>query len=212
MLHREPASLTILTDKELLEALCTDQDDHRFYEAFIERFLTDVTQICARICNSRNIDRHVGQQIAHQVFERVRKYKSFKSDEIHLPNERAAILAYLNRIATRLFYDHHKQSKKELVNHKTYFEEILSGNGQCINVRHLKEIKDLASLLFKQLNKKEQQVILADIEYKKHHRYLPDDVTERLALELGIQKSTVRKIRERAINKIKSFLNGINQQ
>ena len=65
--------------------------------------------------------------------------------------------------------------------------------------------------ILKKLNKKEQTVILTDIEHKKFQKYLPDDVTEDLTLKLGIKKETVRKIRERAIVKIKEAINEFNE-
>jgi DNA-directed RNA polymerase sigma subunit (sigma70/sigma32) len=52
---------------------------------------------------------------------------------------------------------------------------------------------------------------LADLEYKRHYKYLPDDVIDGLATELNIKRDTVRKIRERAIEKIKDAINEINQ-
>lgn len=58
----------------------------------------------------------------------------------------------------------------------------------------------------------ERRVILTDLEYKKHHKYLPDDITEQLSKELGVKKDTVREIREPAIEKIKSWIDEINRQ
>jgi len=62
------------------------------------------------------------------------------------------------------------------------------------------------------LNFKEQRVILTDLEYKRHHKYLPDDVIDTLAKQLNIKKDTVRKIRERAIEKIKKAIYEINKE
>jgi hypothetical protein len=53
--------------------------------------------------------------------------------------------------------------------------------------------------------------VLRDVEYKRHHKYLPDDVNESLSKELCIKKDTIRKIRERAIKKIKNAIDEINK-
>ena len=66
-------------------------------------------------------------------------------------------------------------------------------------------------LILKKLNPKERKVLIKDIEYKRHQKYLPNDVIISLALELNVKRDTVRKIRERAIEKIKKAIDEINQ-
>ena len=53
--------------------------------------------------------------------------------------------------------------------------------------------------------------MLADIDYKRGQKYLLDDISEILAEELGVKKDTIRKIRERAIEKINKAIDEINQ-
>lgn len=201
-----------LSDVNLLGLLCSSSDDELLYEQFVRRFLKDVEDECTRLCKRRKLDTHVGLQIAHETFERIRKYKSFKSDQIKLSNERKAIQAYLNRISTSLFNNYHASNRNKETNHKTYFEDILDSI-ECspADVKALKNQKDLSILIFKKLNAKEQKIILTDLEYKRHHKYLPDDVIDVLAEELNIKRDTIRKIRERAIEKIKNAINEINQ-
>lgn len=201
-----------LSDVHLLELLCSSDDDQLLYEQFVNRFIKDVQGECLRLCERRKLDTHVGIQIAHETFERLRKYKSFKVDQIKLTNERKAILAYLNRISTTLFSSYYTHEKNRGTVHKTYFDDILNAT-ECSpgDVKALKKQKDLSVFIFKKLNPKEQKIILADLEYKRHHKYLPDDVIDSLAEELNIKRDTVRKIRERAIEKIKNAINEINR-
>jgi DNA-directed RNA polymerase specialized sigma24 family protein len=206
-----PASIVLLNDIQLLELLCSREDDNLAYKHFVERFLPDVTEECNRICKARKLDSHIGIQISHDTFERVRKYKSFKKDEIRLPNQRKGIIVYLMRISIRLFDDHHRMEKRKDITHKTYFEEILDEVNPNIDVKDLKNKKDLAVFIFNKLNPKEKKVILTDLEYKKHQKYLPDDVTTTLATEMNVKNDTVRKIRNRAIEKIKKAIDEINQ-
>ncbi len=209
----EANQITKISDLELLINLCSSSDDDKLYPEFVKRFLPEIKEECLKICNKRKLDKHVGIDIAHKTFERVRKYKSFKTDEINKPNTRKGILVYLFRVSTRLFNDHYRKQKKdeEFVNHKTYFENIFDPEIIQHNPAKLKQIKDQSLQIFNQLNNKEQAVVLADIEYKKFHKYLPDDVNESLAVELGVKKDTLRKIRERAIIKIKNAINEISQ-
>lgn len=204
-------NITNLQDIELLERLCSSDDDDLLYSQFLNRFLPDVEKECSRICNSRKLDSHVGKQIAHETFERVRKYKSFTKDQIKLANERKAIIVYLNRISLSLFNDFYNNEHKKEIVHKTYFDDIISPDSQAIDVKDLKKKKDLALLIFKKLNKKEQTILLADIEHKRHQKYLPDNVLDNLAKDLNIKRDTVRKIRERAIQKIKQAIDEINE-
>lgn len=199
------------TDIQLLELLCSAENDGLIFSEFVRRFLPDVNFECEKICNQRKLDKHVGKQIAHETFERVRKYKSFKSDKINLEDDRKAVLVYLFKVSTSLFNDYHRKEKYVVPNHRTYFEDLVTTINPKIDVKELKMKHDIASQLFNKLNKKEQRVVLTDLEYKKHHKYLPDDVTYSLATELGVKVPTVRKIRERAIDKLKNAINEINE-
>jgi len=117
---RPDLNLNMLSDMELLSLLCSSKDDNELYENFVGRFLPDVQKECKRICERRKLDPHVGLQIAHETFERLRKYKSFRQDEIKLPNERRAILVYLYRFCVRLFNTYQQNEHKEEINHKSY--------------------------------------------------------------------------------------------
>lgn len=200
-----------LSDIKLLEVLCSEEQDDSIYRVFVSRFFPDVKNECERICKVRKIDQHIGNGIAHDAFERCRKYKSFRVDEITMPDNRKAILVYLFRICYRLFYDYHKKLKVQDVQHRTYFDDIFESISRT-DVKALKKQKDLAVIIFKKLSKKEQIVVLKDIEYKRHHKYLPDDVLEALAEQLNVKKDTIRKIRARAIIKINQAINEINGQ
>ena len=204
-------SIIKMNDVVLLEQLCSAEDDHHYYEQFVTRFSSELQEESNRICKVRRLNNHVGIQIANETFERVRKYKSFKKDEIKLPNDRKAILAYLKKISIRLFNDYHRKLSSKEVTHRTYFEDILLASNSNIDIQTLKDKKDIALQIFKKLNIKEQKVVLTDIEYKKHQKYLSDDVTSVLAEELSIKPATIRKIRERAIIKIKKAIDEINQ-
>lgn len=204
-------NLIHLTDVALLEKLCSSDDDYELYNEFVKRFLTDITAHCADVCKKRNLESHVGKQIAHETFSNVRKYKSFKKDGIKLPDDRTAILVYLKRISVNLFNDFHNKNKKKTIIHKTYFDDILEANEDKLDAVSLKDKKEFALFIFSKLNKKEQTVILADIEHKKFQKYLPDDITEDLSVKLNVKKETIRKIRERAIEKIKAAINEFNE-
>ncbi|WPQ63811.1 hypothetical protein SIO70_02925 [Chitinophaga sancti] len=204
--------LAIIPDLELLEKLCSTQEDQELYAEFVSRFVEEVVIYCCDICKKRNIESHVGKQIAHDVFERVRKYKSFKADEIKIPNHRTAILVYLKRISISLFNNFHNENKRTDIIHKTYFDDIFESVEKSPDALGLKDKKDFALFIFGRLNKKEQTVILADIEHKKFQKYLPDDITQNLSAQLGVKKESIRKIRERAIEKIKKAINEFNEK
>jgi len=200
-----------MSDVQLLVHLCSTDDDQHHYDLFVKRFLPDVQIHCCRVCTVRKLDNHVGQQIAHETFERVRKYKSYTREGSKVPDDRKAILCYLKRISTRLFNDHHNIEKRKDIIHKSYFDDILQAASEAVDVKALKNKKDVAMFIYGKLNKKEQAVVLKDIEYKKHQKYLPDDVTATLATELNVMPDTIRKIRARAIEKIKTAINEVNK-
>lgn len=197
-----------MPDAILLEKLCSEEDDALLYAEFSKRFLPDLEKECAEICKGRKLHPHIGRQIAHDTLEKVRKYKKFRIDQVVVNDAHKGILVYLFRISINLFNDYHRKTKasQDQVFHKTYFENILE-SATISDTFELKEKKDFALKLFKALNTKEQKVILTDIEYKKFHKYLPDDVNQRLAEELGVKSSSIRKIRERAIAKLQNLIN-----
>jgi len=212
MLNREDQvfpELKKLDDISLLELLCKT-DNNEVYDEFVNRFYRDVLEQCEIKCKSRNIDLHIGKQIAHETFERVRKYKSFNKSKLNTKNQRKAILGWLYRFLIRLFYDYHNSQKNKKVQNNSYFDD-LAEYAETINVENLVFKRDLAIIIYNKLNKKEKEVVLTDLEYKKGQKYLPDDVSETLANSLGVKKGTIRKIRQRAINKIKLALDEINQ-
>jgi DNA-directed RNA polymerase specialized sigma24 family protein len=206
--------LTLLSDLDLLIALCSEQSDDSIYSEFVKRFLPDVKAECLRIGERRKVDKHVSIQIALDTFEKARKYKTFKEDEIKIPDSRKAILVYLFRIAVNQFNDYYNKEKKKQdnFNHKTYFDDLIQLKGAEDSPEDLLRKKELALSVLNKLNKKEKAVILADFEHKKHQKYLPDDINEQLAGELGIKKDTIRKIRERGLSKIKKAIDEINRQ
>lgn len=201
-----------LSDVQLLEHICTSGDDQFHYEQFIKRYLGEIQANCDRICTRRKLDKHIGQQIAHETFERVRKYKSYTREGSKIQDDKKAILSYLKRISTHLFNDYYNLEKKKYIHHKSYFDEISLATSQNVDIKALLNKKETALFIFSKLNKKEQAVVLKDIEFKKHQKYLPDDVTASLAKELKVKPDTIRKIRARAIEKIKNAINEVNKK
>lgn len=202
--------IKILSDINLLELLCSETDDSLLYEEFVGRFLPDIQRECEKRCKARKLDPHIGTQISHEIFERVRKYKTFRKDKIHLEDDRKGIIVYLLRISTSLFNDYYREQHKSLQLHRTYFDDLFDLATSKSNPIELKGQKDFALKILQKLNKNEQKVILADLEYKRNSKYLPDDVTETLSEQLGVEKDTIRKIRKRAIKKLKDFINEFN--
>jgi RNA polymerase sigma factor (sigma-70 family) len=197
----------------LLTSLCSSHEDDVLFQEFVRRFLPELEADCIRVSRQRKLDTHIGREIAHDVFEKLRKYKSFKTDQVRANSSHQGILVYLFGIARNLFNDWHntnKRNKSDYVN-KTYFDELTESLPADSHGADLEWKRDLAVKIFKTLNKKEQAVVLADIDHKKYGKYLPDEVTENLALTLGVKNDTIRKIRERAISKIKKAIDEINQ-
>lgn len=205
-------NLRLRSDVELLIDLCSVECDDAVYSEFVRRFLPDLTKECLQICKKRKLDQHIGLEIAHDTFEKARKYKSFRSDQVKSPESRKGILVYLYRIATNLFNDYHNREKKNhVIVQKSYFDDLFCPQEKGASPEKLLEIRDTALHVFRNLSKNEQKVVLTDLQYKKHQKYLPDDVNERLAEEMNVKKGTIRKIRERAIIKIKKSIDEINQ-
>lgn len=209
LLLKAQIDLLHLNDIELLELLCSEDEDI-VYNEFVNRFYKIVETECLLKCKKRKIDSHVGQQILHETFERVRKYRSFKRENLKIKDPRRAVKTYVYSILSNLFYDYHNQVNKPIISHDFYFNDFKAKLDK-INPERLKEIKDLSEFIFKKLNFKEKEVILTDLETKKHRKYLSSDTTECLAKRLKVKNATIRKIRERAIHKINEAINNLNE-
>lgn len=190
--------------------LCTTEDDTAPYKEFVQRFHLELKQICRRKCELRKLDQHIGETIVHEVFERVRKYKSFKRDHFRGVNGHKWVLAYLYRSASRLFLNHHNEQKRQEELPDNYLDDLRS-EAKAIDPAQLQEVKNRTAAALKKLTPKELAVVLADHQYKKHTKYLPDDVILALSEQLGVKPATIRKLRERAIKKLNQAINEINE-
>lgn len=197
-----------LTDNDLLEYICFSKDDEVAYCEFVNRFIKDCQSICEKLCARRRLDNHIGLQIASDTFEKVRRYKSYKKP-VGCLDEKKAIIGFLYKIALNLFNDHYNKAKRGNEPHSTYFDTF-TANTTDLTDSLLK--KEITAQIFKKLNEKERTVILIDFEYKKHHKYLPDSIIEKLATELNVKPATIRKIRERAILKVQKAIDEYNEQ
>lgn len=202
-------SIRDLSDLQLLCSLCASDNDQALYTELVNRFLPEVKEKCRRKGELQNLDKHIDEGIAHEVFERVRTYKSFNEAKIRNANEHKAVLAYLCSIAGNLFVDHFRRSKQQNTPHPTYFDQLRQQAGP-IDPARLKDIKEMSKSIFQKLTRNEQAVVLADLDNKKYGKYLPDEVTSSLSERLNVKPATIRKIRERAKLKIMNTLRELN--
>lgn len=186
--------------------LCSTEDDNAIFEEFANRYMPELKELCERLCRIRRIDTHVAGEVAVDALNNVRKYKKFTRDKIKITNDHRAVLVYLNRIVIRLLDDRYRQQKKSSIVHRTYFDDLMDHGKSTVDPKLLKSVRDTSIEIISTLTPREQRVVLTDLEYKKHHKYLPDDVTESLARELGVKKDTIRALRKRAVEKIQKAI------
>lgn len=200
----------LIDDIGLLE-LIRDQDDDQAYKEFVNRFLPGVKEECVNKCKLRNVDKHVGEQISHETFEKVRKSKSFDPNRLNGSDTRKAINGWLYRISLNLFYDYHNSQKPDQAIPESYFDELLV-HGERADAKTLADQRDFTKKILGCLTEKEREVIITDYEWKRSKKYLPRDINASLAERIGVKKESVRKIRERAIKKIKKAIDDFNQK
>ena len=209
--YKSKSHFNELSDVQLFEYICIEEENPEAYEVFVERFFPQVRKGCLRRCAKRKLDKHIGEQIAHETLERVYKYKSFNKDKLRELNNRSSIMGYFYRVSSNLFYDYHKKNNKTTVINRTYFDDIKDKLAKNAEGKQLYTIKENTEKVLKKLSPRERAVIFKDIEYKKHHLHLPKDVNKDLADELSVKTATIRKIRERAIKKINLAIDEINK-
>lgn len=204
--------LASLPDLALLELLCASADDDLIYDHFVSRFLPDLKAECRRICAKRKLDNHLGNQIAHECFERIRAAKTFSVKKANVTNPRKAILVYLFQCANNRFIDYYKRDKKAILERRSYLDDIQDEIAESLDPEDLDRKQKLTDIILLKLSPNERKVIIADAEYKRGQSYLPDEVLEDLAFEMKVKPDTIRKIRERGLQKIKKAIDEINQK
>lgn len=197
-----------LDDISLLEYLC-DSKCEVAYEEFVTRYYKIVKEQCLFKCKQRKLDKHIGEEIAHDTFEKVKRTNSFKREKLKGSDPVKAITGWLYRILNNQFYDYHNSKKKLDAPDESYFSELAQEFAES-HPDELMDLKEFAETILSKLNKKEKEVVLTDFEYKRGRKYLPPDINESLAVRIGVKPGTVRKIRERAIVKIKLAINEFN--
>lgn len=190
--------------------LIRDDGDEIAYQEFVSRFLPKVKDECVNKCKLRKIDKHIGIQIAHDTFEKVKNSRSFKREKLNGGGSKNAIIGWLYRISSNLFYDYHNSKTNNNQFNESYFDD-LKGYAKEASVNSNAEIRDITEIMLKKLNFKEREVLITDIEYKRSQKYLPKDVNEYLSNRLNVKKSSIRKIRERAVKKIKNAIDELNK-
>lgn len=200
-----------LSDADLLEYICTTDNEEVGYNEFVNRYSKDINDICKKLCKWRNLNEHVGTQIAHDAFERVIRLKSYKKENSR-SNNKKAILGFFYTVCLNLFNDYYNKNKNkdEYVSQPNYFDQISESFKDTPQSNETK--KEIAAKILKKLNPKEIRVLTVDIEYKRHQKYLPDEIISELCEELNVKEAGIRKIRERAITKIKREIDVINGQ
>ena len=196
------------SDADLLEFICSNDDNDLAYSDFVNRYIKDVQNECVKICDRRKLDKHIGLQIAHEAFEKIKKYRSFDRTKLKGDSERRSILGFMYVICLNLFKDHHKKKKETNTTLTSYFDDLAST--VKLDVKNNKQIKDFTLRILKKLNPKEIRVLQTDLEYKRHQKYLPDEVVASLCEELNVHESGIRKLRERLTVKIKKEIDAIN--
>lgn len=196
-------------DVKLLE-LIRDNNDIQAFNEFVKRYHPTITEHCITKCKLRKLDKHIGIQIAHDTFDKIKKSKSFKKEKLNGADSKSAIFGWLFRISSNLFYDYHNSQKKDNNINESYFDELFD-KAKEISVDSLEEKRNISLEIISKLNLKEREVIITDLEYKRSQKYLPDEVTESLANRIGVKKSSIRKIRERALLKLKKAIDEINK-
>lgn len=205
----ETKELQHQSDTELLEFICSNDANDLSYGAFVNRYIKDVETECIKICERRKLDKHIGLQITHDAFAKIKKYRSFNKSKLKGNNERRAILGFIYVICINLFKDHHNRSNNDTTTNTTsYFDDLK--NTIKFDVRNNQQIKDYTLRILKKLNAKEIRVLQTDVEYKRHHKYLPDEVVVALCEELNVKEAGIRKLRERLTVKIKKEIDVIN--
>lgn len=148
-----------------------------------------------------------------RVFERAETYKPSGSSDVDV--QRRNVLAWVGAIANNLCLDHFRHPDTRLVlvdewaddTEPTHREEV----EECF---HLSDELRLIHEAMDTLTAREQEVLRVTMAYWKtdgSQQRLPNDVAEDLARSWETTSANIRKIRERAMKKVREFVEAAQQ-
>jgi DNA-directed RNA polymerase specialized sigma24 family protein len=180
------------------------------FRAFIIRFREYLQRLCRRVASSYGYDSYVGDEVAEETFRKFRGAKSFSPEKCKTKNIDKCIKLYLSRTAYRAFADHYRQENnrspftgdEEPVYDLPMIDDLDLEPERLAILKKKDEI--LRDILYNRLSRKHRVIYLTYKQYELIRRResedgspqkynLPTKLLDRLASELEIAKSTIRK-------------------
>ena len=201
-------------DMLLLYMACCDEDEPRAraaFTVFYNRHKEYLYRVCAGRFGSSMDGAEKAADLVTDTF--VRAYESadtFDLDSTLTDDEaRRCVRAWIGKIAKNLFLSLHNANADTLLLSEEEGENL---DRQCAeeteNPETWSENRRLLEEALDTLNEKERIVINFTYAYYKlesENQRLPNHVSQQIAEMIGTKRSTLRKIRQRAIDKIKAY-------
>lgn len=149
-----------------------------------------------------------------RVFEKADTYRPCGSENAE--SQRRNALAWVGTIANNTCIDYFRRADTELV-----FADDLDSEGRTPETHDCEELPELSDDLqlvheaMATLDERERTVLRVTMAYWKigaEHQRLPNEVSEELARSFDTTPTNIRKIRERAIGKVRDFVDSARRE
>ncbi len=200
-----------MTDLELIERMSLGNFDEKksseAFEEFHKRYAAGLYSMCSYICRMLPDRYEAAAEITENVLMRTFAYANSYN-----PN-RASVKTWLNKIAQNEFNKYYVDYRK---NHPIEEEPEDSLGGSDIEIEQedssfdkSKVNGDNLELALNELTEMERDILMTHMMYKDIDNLdsqIPDEVMRQLCVAYKKKPNTIRKIKSRALTKIKTFI------
>lgn len=208
-----------VSDWELIQTMAKwnsiPKEAESTFNEFYERYRSFLLKVCRKACQGFDSSNLLADDIFQNVFIKVRyKAYTFKlKDDSTNTNISKDIKAWLARIARNELINFLRKNPDEMELSNPYRIRTHELNENPIYAV-TEEDKDAESLITKNsldsllqlLNERESYILMTYMQFYDPHnpnKHLPDDILKGVCLKFNIKPGNVRKIKERAIEKLR---------
>ncbi len=171
------------------------------------RFREDLLEKCTEMCLKANCTETDAEEITNRVFERVKKYPTFKSEGCKVKDIVKCFKLYLYSIARNEFADYRLPDDNPYTGEERIVTSLIdpSREYEPEKLKFLQDKEKQLDTIFSKLTPKHKTIYLTYLYYEHEGRYLPRKLVKDLSEVLKLAKGSIRAYKKEAFELVKSM-------